>query len=56
MRRNETTHEDGAAAVAGWACKSCGSKKGTKCLAATGEPTSYVHAFRMQALDAKTAK
>lgn len=51
-RRNETTHEDGAAAVAGWACKACGSAKGTRCLAATGEPTSYVHSDRMKKLEA----
>jgi hypothetical protein len=54
-RRNETTHADGAAAVAGFACSACGAPKGTRCTAKSGEPTNHVHSARMKALDADPA-
>lgn len=53
MRRNETTHVDGAEAVAGFTCEApgCGSVPGVRCLAATGKETSYVHGSRMRQMD-----
>ena len=53
-RRNETTHVDGAEAVAAFTCEApgCGSVPGVRCLAATGKATSYVHGSRMRQLDA----
>jgi hypothetical protein len=47
-RRNETTHPDGAAAVAATGCPSCKARKGTQCTARSGERTNHVHAGRMR--------
>lgn len=55
-RRNETTHPDGAAAVAHGKCPACQARKGTLCTAATGNPTKHVHAGRMKAWEQAQAK
>jgi hypothetical protein len=54
-RRNEMTHPDGAAAVAGFSCKACGARKGQACTARSGEATKHVHSARMKALDGAPA-
>lgn len=52
-RRNETTHADGAAAVAAVACPGCKARKGAKCIRHDGERTNHVHAGRMKAWESK---
>lgn len=55
-RRNETTHPDGAAAVAGFPCPTCKARKGVLCTARSGERTKHVHAGRLARLDAAISK
>jgi len=56
VRRNETRHPDGAAAVAEFACPQCGAKKGAQCFKANGtDRTPYVHAPRFAKIEAVIA-
>jgi hypothetical protein len=50
-RRNETTHPDGAAAVAVTGCPTCKARKGAKCIRHDGARTNHVHAARMAKAD-----
>lgn len=51
-RRNETTHPDGAAAVAFKGCPSCKARKAKKCVKADGTETNHVHAARFKTWEA----